>query len=195
MPARILRTRTLYEGWTEILGVRLQLEDGYEVGREVEDHGNAVAVLPYDPERRTAILVKLLRPPILISEGRTDLLECPAGMIEDEEPAETARREALEETGLRLRELEHAGRVWSSPGVSTERLDLYLASYAAADRVDRGGGAAGEHENIQVIELPLAELRRLIETKQVEDLKTLALLALLMLRKPNLFVTEASVTE
>lgn len=192
MPARILRTRTLYGGWTEILGVRLQLDDGCEVGREVEDHGNAVAVLPYDPFRRTAILVKLLRPPVLITEGRADLLECPAGMIEDEDPADTAKREALEETGLSLRELEHAGRVWSSPGVSTERLDLYLASYSADDRVGRGGGAAGEHENIQVTEISLVALRRMIEAKQIEDLKTLALVALLMLSRPHLFDPDPS---
>ncbi|MDC7784724.1 NUDIX hydrolase [Rhodoplanes sp. TEM] len=192
MPARVLRTRTLYGGWTEILGVRLQLDDGCEVGREVEDHGNAAAVLPYDPVRRTAILVKLLRPPVLITEGRADLLECPAGMIEDEEPADTARREALEETGLRLRELEHAGRVWSSPGVSTERLDLYLASYSADDRVGRGGGAAGEHEDIQVTEIPLVALRRMIEAKQIEDLKTLALVALLLLSRPHLFDPDPS---
>ncbi len=41
------------------------------------------------------------------------------------------RREALEEGGLRLGALEHVATVWSMPGVSTERMALYLAEYRA----------------------------------------------------------------
>ena len=50
MPPTIAQTKTLYEGWLKIIGVRVRLEDGEEVRREVEDHGRAVAVLPYDPQ-------------------------------------------------------------------------------------------------------------------------------------------------
>jgi hypothetical protein len=62
VPPHILWTRSLYEGWTTLRLVRLWLESGDVVDREVEDHGNAVAVLPFDPVRRTALLVRILRP-------------------------------------------------------------------------------------------------------------------------------------
>jgi hypothetical protein len=53
------------------------------VDRGVEDHGDAVAVLPFDPVRRTALLVRILRAPAFLSAGRPELLECPAGIMEE----------------------------------------------------------------------------------------------------------------
>ena len=72
--------------------VRPRLESGDVVDREVEDHGDAVAVLPFDPVHRT-VLVRILRAPAFLSAGRTELLECPAGIMEEADPAQTARRE------------------------------------------------------------------------------------------------------
>jgi nudix-type nucleoside diphosphatase (YffH/AdpP family) len=164
MPPQILSTRSLYDGWTTLRLVEIRLESGDVIEREVEDHGNAVAVLPIDPVRRTALLARLLRAPALVSGGRIALLECPAGMVEEADPAQTARREAYEEVGLRLQYLERVGRGLTSPGISTEMMDLYLAPYASVDRVNAGGGLATEREHIEVAELSLDTLwpRRLL---------------------------------
>jgi len=191
MPATISETKTLYRGWMKILGLRIRLDNGEEVQREVEDHGRAIAVLPYDPERRRALLIKLLRAPVLLTTGEVDLLEAPAGMIdENEDPAETTRREAREETGLHLDTLEHVGTVWSSPGLSTERLHLYLAAYAQSDRVEAGGGVSNEQENITVLETPLQELWSMVQSGQIADMKTLTLVLQLHARRPQLFAPE-----
>jgi nudix-type nucleoside diphosphatase (YffH/AdpP family) len=187
VPPHILSTHSLYDGWTTLRSVQLRLESGEIIQREVEDHGNAVAVLPFDPVRRTALLIRGLRAPALLSAGRTELLECPAGLIEEADPAQTARREAYEEVGLRLRELEHVGRVWTSPGISTEEMDLYLAPYSAADRVHAGGGLGTESEHLEVIELRLDELWSMAERKEIDDLKTLTLVLMLRIRHPELF--------
>ena len=184
---QILWTRNLYVGWTTLRLVRLRLESGDVVDREVEDHGDAVAVLPFDPVRRTALLVRILRAPAFLGDGRTELLECPAGIIEEADPAQTARREAYEEVGVRLRELEHTGRVWTSPGISTEMMDLYLAPYSGADREHAGGGLAAEHENIEVTELSLDGLWKMAERNEIDDLKTLTLVLMLRIRHPDVF--------
>ena len=76
---------------------------------------------------------------------------------------------------------------WSMPGISTERMALYLAPFSAADRVSAGGGLATEHESISVAEVPLAELARLADAGHLADLKTLALVQTLRLRRPDLF--------
>jgi nudix-type nucleoside diphosphatase (YffH/AdpP family) len=186
VPPQILSTLSLYDGWTTLRLVQLRLESGDVIEREVEDHGNAVAVLPFDPVRRTALLVRGLRAPALLSAGRTDLLECPAGLIEEADPAQAARREANEEVGLRLRELEHVGRVWTSPGISTEMMDLYLAPYSAADRVHAGGGLAAESEHLVVTELSLDTLWSMAEREEIDDLKTLTLVLILRIRHPEL---------
>jgi nudix-type nucleoside diphosphatase (YffH/AdpP family) len=187
MSPEIISKKVLYSGYVTLLALRLRLPDGEEITREVEDHGRAVAVLPYDPARRTALLVRLLRAPVLLGTGAPDLLEAPAGMVEEEDPSHTARRELQEEAGLRIGSLEHAGCVFTSPGVSTERMDLYLAPYAEADRTGAGGGVAGEHENITVCEMPLSDLWIMAERGEIADMKTLTLLLTLRVRHPQLF--------
>jgi 8-oxo-dGTP pyrophosphatase MutT (NUDIX family) len=102
----ILGTWTIYEGWMKIIRVKVQI-DAEQIEREVEDHGRAVAVLPYDPERHMALLAQQLRVPVLLADCNTELLEAAAGMVDAEQPDETAVREASEELGVNLKLLEH----------------------------------------------------------------------------------------
>jgi nudix-type nucleoside diphosphatase (YffH/AdpP family) len=183
--------RTVYSGWSKLLQVQVRLKSGQEIVREVEDHGAAVAVLPYDLQRRTVMLVRLLRTPVLLTHGPEDMLETPAGLIEDAAAEDTALRESLEETGLRLRGLEPQGWVYTSPGLSTERIHLYLAPYTASDRVASGGGLESEQENIEVVETPAEEALALMDAGRIFDLKTLTLLLILRSRHPELFAAGA----
>jgi len=187
MPLQIRRMDVAYRGWSTLYVATVCDDGGAEFRREVEHHGSAACVLPFDPERRVAMLVRQPRPPVIWQGGPQTLLEAPAGMLDDDDGETAARREAMEETGLRLTDLIHVGSPWAMPGVSTERLDLYLASYAGGDRIGAGGGVAHENESIEVAEIPLAELGAMAEAGQVEDLKTLALVLALKLRRPELF--------
>jgi nudix-type nucleoside diphosphatase (YffH/AdpP family) len=189
---RIVAVETVYEGWSKLLMLRIALPDGHVLTREVEDHGAAVAVLPYDPQRRMAMLVRQFRAPVFHAAQEAELLEAPAGMLDEEDPEACARREAGEEIGLSLRHLERVGAAWTSPGVSTERMHLFLAPYSAADRVGEGGGLKEEHENISVMEMPLVELGGMLDRGELADLKTLALVQALRLRRPELFEAEGS---
>ena len=114
--------------------------------------------------------------------------EACAGMIENEDADTTARREAYEELGVDLPSLEFVARVWSSPGVSTERQSLFLAPYRSADRISDGGGVQGEHEGITVVERLLAELAADVDHGRISDGKLLTLVLALRLRRPDLFV-------
>jgi nudix-type nucleoside diphosphatase (YffH/AdpP family) len=187
MAVEIRKSETIHKGWTVLS--RVTLTDGEkEFHREVEDHGHAVGVLPYDAARRTALLVQLPRTPVLLAGVGEHLLEAPAGLIDEGEALEASvRREALEECGVELHALEPVGRPWTSPGISTERIALYLAPYSAADRTGPGGGLADEHENITVIECGLSDLAALADAGQLTDLKTLCLVQTLRLRRPELF--------
>ncbi|MGY2050767.1 NUDIX domain-containing protein [Methylobacterium sp. JK268] len=184
---RITGTRPLYEGWARYLLAEIRLPDGGTITREVEDHGRAVVVLPYDPDRRTALLVRQFRAPVALTGAAEDLYEAPAGRLDEADPADCARREAFEEVGLRLRALEPLGQVYPMPGISTEILDVYLAPYAASDRTGEGGGLAEEHEGITVVEMPLADLAGMADAGVLRDLKTLVLVQTLRLRRPDLF--------
>lgn len=184
--AAILDKQTVYQGWMRILRVKAQI-DSDEVEREVEDHGRAVAVLPYDAERGVVLLARQVRVPVLLCGHPSTLLEVAAGMVEHDHARQTVLREAGEELGLNLKSLEHVAGAWASPGVSTEFLDLYLAPYSLADRISPGGGLASEHEKISVVEMQIAAAWELMKRQELMDLKTLALLMLLRCHHPELF--------
>lgn len=187
MKAEILNVRTVHEGWSRFAIATVRLADGAVVEREIEDHGNSVGVLPYDPERRVATLVRELRVPPLFAAGEQTQLEAPAGLIDDGTPEENVRREALEEVGLRLHDLEFVGATYSCASLTTEKLHLFLAPYRLTDRRAQGGGAEGEHENIRVVEMPLSDLARMADAGELLDLKTLTLVLALRARHPELF--------
>jgi nudix-type nucleoside diphosphatase (YffH/AdpP family) len=187
LEAEIVESESVYQGWTCVSKIALQMPDGAVVERHIEDHGVAITVLPYDPNRRTALLVSMPRAPV-IQAGQPDLLEAIAGSLEaGEEPTSCVRREAMEEAGVLLEDLEKVATVWSMPSLSTERIHLYLARYSERECVGPGGGASGEHENITVRELPLNELWELAVRDGLQDMKTLVLLQALKLKSPQLF--------
>jgi nudix-type nucleoside diphosphatase (YffH/AdpP family) len=187
MSFEIADVRPLSDGYLKVLAVTVRGDNGRTFTREIADNGRAVAVLPYDPERRTALLVRLPRAGPLYAGGPDQLLEAPAGMIDGEDEETAARREAFEEVGARLGALERLATTWPSPGVSAERTTLFLAAYGARDRVAPGGGIEQEDEHITVVELPLAALWAEADSGRIADLKTFALVMALRLRRPSLF--------
>jgi nudix-type nucleoside diphosphatase (YffH/AdpP family) len=185
---RIRESKLIYDGWTRFLVLEVEGPDAQRVTKAVLDHGEAACVLPYDSERRTALLVGQQRVPQLYLGQAEPSLEAIAGRLEpDEAVEESIRREAEEEAGLRLRELEKVATCWASPGVSTERIHLYLAAYSPADRTGPGGGRAEELENIEVKETALSELSRRADLGSITDAKTMLLIQTLRLRQPHLF--------
>nr|WP_246742417.1 NUDIX hydrolase [Microvirga splendida] len=165
----------------------IRMPDGRAMAREILNSADAAAVLPYDPETRKAILIRQFRAPVMHVEGRQDFLEAVAGLLDEDEPEACARRETMEEAGLRVRTLEPVGIAWSAPGFTTERLHLFLAPYTAADRVGEGGGLADEHEEIEVLEIGLDQVVEMLQQGAIADLKTIALVQALQLRHPELF--------
>lgn len=194
MPPEITGERIVHDGWCRMRTVEFSFPDGVRLTREVEDHGRAVCVLPYDPDRRVALLIRQFRAPLFYADGTADLIEAPAGLLDEPDPKEGARREAYEEAGVRLGPLESIASVWSMPGVSTERMDLFLAVYSQADRSGPGGGVPDEGEDIEVLEMPLATLARMSESGELTDVKTLLMVLALRLRRPELFEAGADAT-
>ncbi len=145
--------------------------------RLVFERGDAVAVLLFNVERKSVVLVEQFRLPALIGRRRdhpsTDeawLLEAVAGMIDrGETPEVAAAREAFEETGYRVRALEPVGRFFTSPGGTSERIFLYFAQVADADRVGPGCGLGDE--DVHVVEMPVEDLFARLGQGLLEDPK------------------------
>ncbi|OBS10828.1 NUDIX domain-containing protein [Acidihalobacter prosperus] len=122
---------------------------GQPITRELMIRGQAAAVLPYDPVSDRVLLVEQFRIGAIDSPHGPWLVEIVAGLVEPgEQPEAVARREALEEAGCTLREIEPICEYYSSPGGSTERVSLFAA------RMDSDGlggihGLAEEGEDIR----------------------------------------------
>jgi ADP-ribose pyrophosphatase len=125
-----------------------------------------VIVVPLTRERRL-IFVEQFRPPM----GRK-AIEFPAGLMGDEpgqereDPLLAARRELLEETGYEARDLELVSSSATSPGMANELVHFVLAWNL--DRVGPGGGI--DNEDIVVHEVPIADARAWLATREADGL-------------------------
>lgn len=133
---------------------------------------DAAAVVLVERESGDVILAEQFRYPAY-EKGPGWLVEAVAGIVADgEDPAETVRREALEETGYRVGALDHIGTFYLSPGGSSERIFLYHAEVSAGDHVADGGGLDHEGEDIRLVRLPRAEVGKALASQQFADAKT-----------------------
>jgi ADP-ribose pyrophosphatase len=138
-------------------------------GREIVEHGAAVAIVPVSGGH-----VTLVRQERVATGGK--VLELPAGIIEeDEAPLESARRELREETGLHGGKWVEVAAFYTSPGFTNEKIHLFIAT-----GLEEGEASPEGTEELELVRVPLDQVPSLIE--EVEDGKTLAGLLLLLHR-------------
>lgn len=107
------------------------------------------------------LLAKQYRHPI----GET-ILEIPGGFIDEGESPDTAiERELLEETGYAFSTFDYVGKIAANPGALNNYTHLYLA---------RGGKkvsaqALDHNEEIEVLKVPLAEMRRMLQQNEIKQ--------------------------
>lgn len=178
--ARVIDERTLAEGRFRLTRTRVEVEESDGARRtldyEIYHHGPAAAVLLYDPARGVVLLVKQFRLAAYLADGSLATLEACAGMLDGDDPEICVAREAFEETGVRIKGARRAFDAYTSPGGMTEKIACFVAAYGASDRVGPGGGVDAD-ERIETVEIPFDEALAMIETGEIRDAKTIALLS------------------
>jgi 8-oxo-dGDP phosphatase len=144
--------------------------------RLVLEHPGAVVVLAVDDDDRVLVLHQYRHP---VGER---LVELPAGLkdVHGEQPLVTAQRELVEEAGLRAERWATLLDVYSSPGISNERVGIYLAEGLSEAEV--ADGYVSEHEEADMTRhwVPLDELVTNALEGTIKD--ALAVVAVLALR-------------
>ena len=175
MEYQIRAKRSVYVGKVfKVEQVDVTLPDGKPAIYDLVVHPGSVTIIPVD-DQGLMYFVRQYR----IGAGRM-LLELPAGtMEENEDPLECAKREVREETGM-SGELIEVGDLFLAPGYTSEHMTLYLATGLYPAKLD-----GDEDEFLKVVTIPVKEVYKMIELKQVNDGKTLAalILALPFLKK------------
>lgn len=160
--------KTLYSG--RILNLRVddvELPGGKTTIREVVEHKPAVGILPVLDDG-TILLIRQHR--YAVSE---DILEIPAGIVEGDEPFEdAARRELQEEIGYFPEKLKEIGRIYNSPGFSTELMALFLATCLRPSKLQED-----DDEFISLVPVKHDEISSLIAGGTLRDAKTFAALS------------------
>lgn len=156
----------------------LRLADGswQSQQREAYDRGNGATILLYNRARRTVVLTRQFRLPAFLNGGAGWMIETAAGLLDGDDPGAAIRREVAEETGYRIGEAQEVFDIFMSPGSVTERLHFFLAEFDPEDRPGDGGGAEGENENIEVLEIGFDAALAMIGRGEIRDAKTILLL-------------------
>ncbi|OHV20656.1 NUDIX domain-containing protein [Rhizobium sp. RMa-01] len=187
---KIVSAETLSNGWTKLSSYLLDYIDRkgatQRLKREVYHCTPAACILLYDPQRDLVILVRQLRLPVHLNGDPAWMMEVPAGLLDDDHPEQAIRREAMEETGYHLRDARFLFKCYTSPGAITEVVHFFVSLIDIADRVAEGGGLDEEHEDIEVLEVPLDEAAQMIENGEIFDAKTIMLLQWALLNRNKL---------
>jgi ADP-ribose pyrophosphatase len=137
--------------------------DGRPHPKDTVQHPGAVAILPLVDDDHVC-LIRNYR----VAVDKT-LIELPAGTLEPgEDPAATAYRELIEETGYRAASIEKLREFTMSPGILNERMHLYLAKNLTAGEMALEAG-----EEIETLIVGWDEALRMVFDGTIEDAKTL----------------------
>jgi ADP-ribose pyrophosphatase len=131
--------------------------------RQIVRHPGAVTILPLVSGDQVC-LIRNYR----IAVGQT-LIELPAGTLEPgEDPAHTAERELIEETGYRATHIGHLHSFFLSPGILDERMHLYVAT-----GLELVGAAREAGEDIENLVVPWAQAMDMIFQGEIQDAKSI----------------------
>jgi ADP-ribose pyrophosphatase len=164
-PETTISEEEIFAGKLITLKLRqVKLADGQIVPREVIKTRGAVAIVPLTAQNEVR-LVKQFR-----SSAETWTIEIPAGTLEPaEDPAQAASRELMEETGDLAATWQRLGGVYSSPGILTEYLNIYLAT-----DLTTGPTQPDFDEHIEILTVPWSAAMAMIGRGEIEDAKTVA---------------------
>jgi ADP-ribose pyrophosphatase len=157
------KIRNVFKGKVLTLNLEeVELPNGAVAALEIAHHPGGAAVVALDGEGRVCLLRQFRH-----AAGGW-ITELPAGKLDNSEPPlECAKRELAEEAGMSAARWDHLGQFFSSPGVLTEIIHVFLARELTSCE-----SAPEQHEVLEVSWIPLADAVRQAGDGTLRDAKT-----------------------
>lgn len=178
----IIAQENLFQGYFRVERYHIQHErfDGEwsnRFTREVFHRSKQVAgVLLFDPQQDKVVLIEQFRAGPLLAGEYPWMIELAMGMVDSNEtPEQAARREAKEESGCDVTDIQTIANYYSSPGATSESIYLFVGRTQAPPD---GGiyGLAQENEDIRVHVMDAARAIGLIYANKIRDAQTMVAL-------------------
>lgn len=143
-------------------------QNGIKKSWEIVNAHDSVAILLYHQEKEAFVLVKQFRPAVYLNNDNGMTVELCAGIVDKELSLEEIAVEEIEEEcgyALPLEKIERITAFHTSVGFAGSKQILYYAEVSEDMKVSEGGGV--DHEDIEVVYLPVAEAKRLIYDESI----------------------------
>jgi 8-oxo-dGTP pyrophosphatase MutT (NUDIX family) len=160
----LLERKAIYDGRVIKVSIdTVELPNGHQLPLEIVRHPGGAAVVAIDSRDRICLLRQFRH-----AAGGFSY-ELPAGKLEPDEPPDlTARRELAEEAALEATDWTSLGAYFSSPGVFTEVIHLYMATGLTPAKASPEAG-----EVFQVEWWPLSLAVERARSGELNDAKTI----------------------
>ncbi|MGE4351805.1 MAG: NUDIX domain-containing protein [Bdellovibrionales bacterium] len=173
----LIHREALYQGYYRVdrFYIRQQLEDGSwsdVFSREVFDgNKNAAVVLLFDPQQDRVVMIEEFRPGPMSKGDDPFMIQAVAGVINSGETAEeTARREAVEEAGCEVTDLQKIIAYYPCPGCVGEHITIFVGRTKAPAPEEAGiKGLPEEGEIIKVLVLDAMKAISLLYEGKLRD--------------------------
>ncbi|WP_033288473.1 NUDIX domain-containing protein [Amycolatopsis jejuensis] len=175
-PIQRVATREVYRNnWMTVREDAIRRADGSDGVYGVVDKPTYALVIPLDGNRLQ--LVEQFRYPLGLR--RWEFPQGTAPGLAETAPADLARRELREETGLRADTITDLGLLDVAPGLSSQRGRVYLATGLTEGEPER----EHEEQDMRTAWFPRAEVEKMITTGEISDAQSVAAYALLLLHE------------
>jgi ADP-ribose pyrophosphatase len=163
--AKTLSSRIVFKG--KVFSVRrdeIIEPSGVQATRDMIAHPGSVVVMPIQDDGKIVVIRQYRY------AARQYLWELVAGRIDaGENPKQAAKRELIEETGLRAKNLRVFLEFWPSPGFLEEKMFVLLA-----EGVTQGVAEPEEDERIEAKAFTRAEIEKMLQNGEFHDGKSIS---------------------
>jgi len=188
----IIHREALFQGYfrVDLFHIRQELYKGgwSEVfKREVLDTGKEAAfILLFDPEEDKVIMIEEFRSGVMAYGENPFLLQCVAGIVDaGETPQTAAKREAKEEAGCTVTQIQKIYSYYPSPGCQSQKTTLFVGRTKAPE----DGSVYGlpeEGEDIKIVVMDASKAINLLYTGELKDASSIIAMQWFSLHRTDL---------